>query len=321
MPRKPGRGMTRRRFAYIAGAGALAAGAPAFLFPDTARAAAKTLKIVPVEPLRPGYDKWFDGTFTKQWGQKNDTKVIVDHIAIGEINARAAAEVAAQKGHDLFMFLSPPAAYEKQVDRPQRDLPGSREEARQEDRSGATSPPTTRRRRSTSPSPTPTCRIRATTARTCGRRSASRTARTRGTTCASAARRSRTSSAIPCGIGLSQELDTNMAMRALLWSFGGAEQDDARQRDDQLEARRSRPSSTCGRSTRRRRRPRSSPGIRPPTTAPSWRASCRTSHNAISVTRSAEKDNPDMSTARSGCRRRSRAPCGASPPSTSWTAT
>jgi multiple sugar transport system substrate-binding protein len=31
----------------------------------------------------------------------------------------------------------------------------------------------------------------------------------------------------PCGIGLSQELDTSMAMRALLWSFGGAEQDEA----------------------------------------------------------------------------------------------
>ncbi len=29
----------------------------------------------------------------------------------------------------------------------------------------------------------------------------------------------------PCGLGLSQELDTSMAMRALLWSFGGAEQD------------------------------------------------------------------------------------------------
>jgi multiple sugar transport system substrate-binding protein len=29
----------------------------------------------------------------------------------------------------------------------------------------------------------------------------------------------------PCGIGLAQELDTSMAMRALLWSFGGAEQD------------------------------------------------------------------------------------------------
>ena len=29
----------------------------------------------------------------------------------------------------------------------------------------------------------------------------------------------------PVGIGLSQELDSSMALRALLWSFGGAEQD------------------------------------------------------------------------------------------------
>src|SRR5262249_43963205 len=33
----------------------------------------------------------------------------------------------------------------------------------------------------------------------------------------------------PCGLGLSQELDTNMAVRALLWSFGGAEQNEAGQ--------------------------------------------------------------------------------------------
>jgi len=28
-----------------------------------------------------------------------------------------------------------------------------------------------------------------------------------------------------CGLGLSQEIDTSMAMRAMWWSFGGAEQD------------------------------------------------------------------------------------------------
>ena len=39
----------------------------------------------------------------------------------------------------------------------------------------------------------------------------------------------------PVGIGLSQELDTNMAMRALLWSFGGAEQDADGNVDDLLE--------------------------------------------------------------------------------------
>jgi hypothetical protein len=46
-------------------------------------------------PSPPGHDRWFDGTFRKVWGEKNGTQVIVDHIAIGEINARAAAEVSA----------------------------------------------------------------------------------------------------------------------------------------------------------------------------------------------------------------------------------
>jgi multiple sugar transport system substrate-binding protein len=30
----------------------------------------------------------------------------------------------------------------------------------------------------------------------------------------------------PCGLGLSQELDTSMAMRAIMWSFGASEQDE-----------------------------------------------------------------------------------------------
>src|SRR5512144_661618 len=102
--RKPG--WTRRQVLKAAGTATIAA---------AARAQDKTLKIMQWSHFVPGYDKWFDGTFCKQWGEKHATQVTVDHIAIGEINARAAAEVSAQRGHDLFMFLSPPAAYEKQV--------------------------------------------------------------------------------------------------------------------------------------------------------------------------------------------------------------
>ena len=110
--RKPG--WTRRQVLRAAGVGAVAAAA-AGVTPRRARAQAKTLKIIQWSHFVPEYDKWFDGTFCKQWGEKHGTQVVVDHIAIGEINARAAAEVAARRGHDLFMFLSPPAAYEKQV--------------------------------------------------------------------------------------------------------------------------------------------------------------------------------------------------------------
>ena len=76
---------------------------------------AGTLRIMQWSHFVPAYDKWFDGTYIKQWGQRNDTEVIVDHVNLAELPARAASEVSAQSGHDLFQLLSPPAAFEDQV--------------------------------------------------------------------------------------------------------------------------------------------------------------------------------------------------------------
>jgi multiple sugar transport system substrate-binding protein len=114
---KKGKGVSRRDFIKIAGAGGIAAGAlgPAFLFPERAAAQQKTLKILQWSHFVPAYDTWFDGTFAKQWGEKHNTNVVVDHINLTDLNTRAASEAQAKKGHDIFMFLSPPAAYEKQV--------------------------------------------------------------------------------------------------------------------------------------------------------------------------------------------------------------
>jgi multiple sugar transport system substrate-binding protein len=105
----PQRSVTRRRFIKTASAVGLAASVGPFISVRPARAAKKTLKIVQWNHFVPGYDKWFDNTYTKEWGAKNDTEVIVDHVGIPALSPRAAAEVGAQKGHDLFMFLSPPA--------------------------------------------------------------------------------------------------------------------------------------------------------------------------------------------------------------------
>jgi multiple sugar transport system substrate-binding protein len=63
----------------------------------------------------PAYDQWLDNTYVKQWGEKNDVEVKIDHINNALLPATAASEVAAQKGHDLFQFLFPPSALEKQT--------------------------------------------------------------------------------------------------------------------------------------------------------------------------------------------------------------
>src|ERR1700757_2214228 len=105
-------GPSRRDVMKVA-AGAAAAAGP-FFHVSPARAA-KTLKILQWSHFVPGYDKWFNNTYTKEWGAKNDTEVVVDNINLGLIPSRAAAEVSAQKGHDLVLFLAPPWVYEEQV--------------------------------------------------------------------------------------------------------------------------------------------------------------------------------------------------------------
>jgi multiple sugar transport system substrate-binding protein len=86
-------------------------GAPKFRH----RQLAGTLRIAQWSHFVPAYDTWFDNVYVKRWGEANDTQVVVDHINQADIPARAAAEVAAQSGHDLFWFLAPPAQYEDQV--------------------------------------------------------------------------------------------------------------------------------------------------------------------------------------------------------------
>ncbi|HUG58012.1 MAG TPA: extracellular solute-binding protein [Candidimonas sp.] len=104
----------RRRILQAVGATGLATIASPF-FMRNANAAKNTLKILQWNHFVPAYDEWFDKTYVKAWGQKHDTDVVVDHVGIPAIATRAAAEVSAQQGHDLFMFLSPPPVYEDQV--------------------------------------------------------------------------------------------------------------------------------------------------------------------------------------------------------------
>lgn len=96
----------RRRFLTSTGMGLAAAGAaPTLLSPFVSRAMAqtKTLTILQWSHFVPAFDTWFD-KFAHDWGSKNGIAVTVDHIPEQDIAARAAAEVAAHSGHDLFMW-------------------------------------------------------------------------------------------------------------------------------------------------------------------------------------------------------------------------
>jgi multiple sugar transport system substrate-binding protein len=114
MGQKPSRGISRRNFIRTASVGGAAVLASS-LGMRRLHAAAKTLRIAQWSHFVPAFDDWFDNTFTKEWGEKNGIEVVVDHIGATELRPRAAAEVAAQKGHDLYKFGDPPPAYEDQV--------------------------------------------------------------------------------------------------------------------------------------------------------------------------------------------------------------
>ena len=227
MARGRHRGLTRRQFGKIAGAGALAAGAPIFLFPARVAAAQKTLKIIQWSHFVPGYDKWFDGVFTKAVGREaRHPGHRRSHRDRRDQRAGRRRSRGAKKGHDLFMFLSPPAAYEKQVI-DHREIYETVQKSHGKmiplaERS--TYNPKTKKYFAFSDSYVPDPgNYRKDLWEKVGFPNGPDSwedLRVGG-------RKIKEQFGNPVGVGLSQELDTNMAVRALLWSYGGAEQDAA----------------------------------------------------------------------------------------------
>ena len=287
-------GVSRRDFLKVTGAGALAAAAgPYFLFPERALAQQKTLRILQWSHFVPAYDKWLDNQFTKQWGQKHNVNVIVDHISVTEVEARAAAEVSAKRGHDLFMFLSPPAAYEKQV------IDHGEVYQEVEKKWGkpvelavkSTYNPKTKKYFAFSDSYVPDPgNYRQDLWSQVGYPNGPDT----WDQLLDGSRKIKQKFGNPCGLGLSQELDTSMAMRALLWSYGGSVQD-----AEGNVTLNSKPTVEALKYMKALYQATETPEVFTWDPSSNNRAilAGRVSYvqNAISVTREAEKDNPDMS--------------------------
>ncbi len=215
------RGPTRREVIRTAAAAGVAAGVGPFFHVRPARAA-KTLKILQWSHFVPAYDKWFNNEYTKEWGRKNDTEVIVDNINLGLIPSRAAAEVSAQRGHDLVMFLSPPSVYEEQV----VDMKDVYDHCTQKHGKPidlavkSTYNPKTKKYFAFSDSFVPDpVNYRSDLWGDIGMKPDTWDDIRIG------GKKIKDKTGIPVGIGLSAELDTAMAMRAIMYSFGASEQD------------------------------------------------------------------------------------------------
>ena len=214
-----GQRFTRRQMIKAAGT-ATAAG---LLLPRRGRAAKKTLRILQWNHFVPGYDKWFNNQYIKEWGEKNDTDVIVDNVGIPAINTTAAAEVSAKKGHDLFLFLWPKPVYEDEV----IDHREIYEEV--EKKYGkpidlaikSTYNPKTKKYFGFSDSYVPDpINWRKSMFDEVGMKPDT------WDDIRVAGKKIKDKRNVPVGIGLAQEIDTAMAMRAILYSFGGSEQDE-----------------------------------------------------------------------------------------------
>ncbi|TAK47610.1 MAG: twin-arginine translocation signal domain-containing protein [Xanthobacteraceae bacterium] len=218
---RPGGATRRDLIKTAAGAGLVAVAGP-LARPRPAHAAKKTLKILQWSHFVPAYDKWFNTQYTKEWGDKNDTDVVVDNINLGLIPSRAAAEVSAQRGHDLVMFLSPPSVYEQQV----VDMKEVYDECAKKHGTPidlavkSTYNPKTKKYFAFSDSYVPDpINYRSDLWDDIGMKPDSwDDIRVGG-------KKIKDKTGIPVGVGLSAELDTAMAMRAIMYSFGSHEQD------------------------------------------------------------------------------------------------
>jgi multiple sugar transport system substrate-binding protein len=182
----------------------------------------QTLRIVQWNHFVPAFDKWFKETYCKEWGDKNDTDVIVDNVGIPALNPAAAAEVSSRKGHDLFGFLWPRPVYEEDViDHGEIYQECEKRYGKAIDlATKSTYNPRTKKYFGFSDSfaPDPINWRKDLFDEVGGKPDTWDDVRTFG-------KKIKDKTGIPIGIGQSSEIDTAMAMRAVLYSFGAGEQD------------------------------------------------------------------------------------------------
>lgn len=217
-------GISRRSFLTATGAlGAAAAVGPWFV-PGAAQAKPKTLKILQWSHFVPSYDQWFDN-FAREWGEANGIEVSVDHISIADLVTATSSELAAGSGHDLIELgpqasqFAPSAVNMTDIN---QEVQGRYGAALRLAERCSHSPITDNWYSFVHGWTIDPGDYRKSLWKKAGMPGGPRTWDNVLTTGAQI----RNKQGVPVGLGMSQEYDSNMAARAVLWSWGGAVQNE-----------------------------------------------------------------------------------------------
>ena len=229
--------LSRRRFLELTGFALLYAGCGGADDDDAGQAGAEETRFIePATKLSgdlrilmwshfvPSHDEWFD-PFAREWGRRAGVNVTVDHIDTAGVPARITAEISARQGHDLIQHIAPLSQFEPSV----VDMTDVTEEAvkrygeQLEVCRNSSFNPTTEKFYAYSPGWVPDPgNYRRSLWEGVGLPEGPSTWDELLRGGAEIKKREDTQ----LGIGMSQEIDSNMAARALLWSFGASIQDE-----------------------------------------------------------------------------------------------
>lgn len=199
-------------------------GAPEPVFTDPASQLSGDLSILLWSHFVPSHDDWFD-QFVQDWGSEVGVNVTVDHIDVGDVPARISAEISAGQGHDLLQYIAPLAQFEPSV----LDLADVTQEAN--NRYGeqleicrlSSFNPTTEKFYAFAPGWVPDPgNYRRSLWEAVGLPDGPST----WDELLQGGSEIMASQDVQLGIGMSQEIDSNMAGRALMWSYGASIQDE-----------------------------------------------------------------------------------------------
>lgn len=199
------------------------AGAPETQFLDPISQVSGDLRILLWSHFVPSHDTWFD-PFAQEWGRQVGVNVTIDHIAVADVPPRIASEIAAGEGHDLLQYIAALPQFEPSV----VDMADVTAEAvsrwgQQLELCRVSSfNPNTNKFYAFSPAWVPDPGdYRKSLWETAGFPTGPAT----WDDLLQGGSKIFAEQGVQMGIGMSQEIDSNMAGRALLWSFGASIQD------------------------------------------------------------------------------------------------